>query len=88
MTPTPARSRRAPTRPLKSPLALAGDYAGPVRQGTAETSDHALEGVALSDREATLAEFEDYLRTANNRDGRPYEDGTDRENQQPNAGMV
>ena len=27
----------------------------------------------LSDRESTLAEFEDYLRTVNNRDGRPYE---------------
>jgi hypothetical protein len=70
MTPTPARSRRAPTRHLKSPLALAGDYAGPARLGSAETADHALEGVALSDREATLAEFEDYLRTGQ-QPGRP-----------------
>ena len=31
-------------------------------------------GVVLSEREATLAEFEDYLRTVNNRDGRPYEE--------------
>ena len=30
----------------------------------------------LSDRRATLAEFEDYLRTVNNRDGRPYEEKT------------
>ena len=31
---------------------------------------------ALSDREATLAEFRDYLRTVNNRDGRPFEEKT------------
>jgi hypothetical protein len=30
----------------------------------------------LSDRGATLAEFEDYLRTVNNRDRRPYEEKT------------
>lgn len=35
-----------------------------------------LASVVLSDRNATLAEFEDYLRTVNNRDGRPYEDKT------------
>ena len=28
----------------------------------------------LTDRESTLAEFEGYLRTVNNRDGRPYEE--------------
>jgi hypothetical protein len=33
-------------------------------------------GVVLSDRGATLAEFEDYLHTVNNRDGCPYEDKT------------
>jgi integrase/recombinase XerD len=32
--------------------------------------------VVLSDRETTLTEFEDYLRTVNNRDGRPYEEKT------------
>jgi site-specific recombinase XerD len=72
----PARSRRAAGRTLKSPLAVAGNYAGPGRQGGAQTADPPPQGLALSDREATLAEFEDYLRTANNRDGRPYEDGT------------
>jgi hypothetical protein len=35
-----------------------------------------LTGSALSDSGATLAEFEDYLRTVNNRDGRPYEEKT------------
>ena len=35
-----------------------------------------LASVVLSDRNATLAEFEDYLRTVNNRDGRPYEEKT------------
>ena len=29
--------------------------------------------VALTDREATLAEFQGYLQTVNNRDGRPFE---------------
>jgi hypothetical protein len=32
--------------------------------------------VALTDREETLAEFQGYLRTVNNRDGRPYEEKT------------
>jgi hypothetical protein len=31
-------------------------------------------GAAVSDRGITLAEFEEYLRTVNNRDGRPYEE--------------
>ena len=35
-----------------------------------------LEGLILSDRAATLAEFEDFLRTTNNRDGRPYEEAS------------
>jgi hypothetical protein len=34
----------------------------------------APKGVVLSEREATLAEFEDYLRTVDNRDGCPYEE--------------
>jgi integrase len=32
--------------------------------------------VPLDDRESTIAEFEGYLRTVNNRDGRPYEEKT------------
>jgi hypothetical protein len=35
-----------------------------------------VEGIALTERQATIAEFEDFLRTTNNRDGRPYEDGS------------
>ena len=35
-----------------------------------------LQRAVLSDRAATLAEFEDYLRTTNSRDGRPYEEAT------------
>jgi hypothetical protein len=75
MTPTPARSRRAAGRPLKSPLAVASGYAGSAPRGAAEAS-FAVEGIALTERQATIAEFEDFLRTTDNRDGRPYEDGS------------
>jgi integrase/recombinase XerD len=84
MTITPTGSRRAsgrgPKSPLtgrrlKSPLAVAGGSAltDPTAAGKAAL---AFEGAVLSDRGATLAEFEDYLRTTNNRDGRPYEEKT------------
>jgi len=33
-----------------------------------------IHGIVLTDRETTLAEFEDYLRTMNNQAGRPYEE--------------
>jgi hypothetical protein len=42
----------------------------------ADIEGSVLASVVLSDRNATLAEFEDYLRTVNNRDGRPYEEKT------------
>jgi integrase/recombinase XerD len=74
MPSTTARGRRAPGRPLKCPLAVAGDYAGPRRVTPEEHTVPAPEGVVLSEREATLAEFENYLRTVHNRDGRPYEE--------------
>ncbi|HEY6786594.1 MAG TPA: hypothetical protein VI365_04710 [Trebonia sp.] len=74
MPSTIARGRRATGRPLKSPLAVAGDYAGPPRITPEEHTMPAPDGVVLCEREATLAEFEDYLRTVNNRDGRPYEE--------------
>src|SRR5258708_7836623 len=74
MPSTTARGRRAPSRPLKSPLAVAGDYAGPRRITPEEHTMPASGGVLRREREATLAEFEDYLRTVNNRDGRPYEE--------------
>ncbi len=69
-----AASRRAPARLLKSPLAVPGSTAH--RTGNASADAPSLGHVVLSDREAALAEFEDYLRTVNNREGRPYEDKT------------
>jgi integrase/recombinase XerD len=73
----PARpaSERSAKRPLKSPLAaLSGVSTFPALppDGGAQSGGT----VGLSDRHATLAEFEDYLRTVNNRDGRPYEQRT------------
>jgi hypothetical protein len=80
---TPARSHH-PTRPapahgttarLKSPLAApSGTSAVPVPAADAEGA--MLTGTVLSASGATLDEFEDYLRTVNNRDGRPYEEKT------------
>jgi len=56
---------------------VAGDHrGGPHRSQPEALARPAWEGPVLSDREATLAEFEDYLRTVNNRDGRPYEGKT------------
>ena len=76
MTITAATSRRrVPGRPLKSPLAVAGGYRSP-ETGPAADADSVLAGAVLSDRGATLAEFEDYLRTVNSREGRPYEEKT------------
>jgi len=69
---TSARSRHAAGRPLKSPLALASDY-GRANEPAASSGSRRT---ALTDRGVTLAEFEDHLRTANNRDGRPYEEKT------------
>jgi hypothetical protein len=71
MPSTTARGRRAPGRPLKSPLAVAGDYAGPRGITPEAQTAPALEGIVLSDREASLAELEDYLRTVNNRGSWP-----------------
>ena len=75
MTAPATSGRRAPGRVLKSPLAVPGaahassypDFGSlPFAHGRA----------ALTDREATLAEFQGYLRTVNNRDGRPFEEKT------------
>jgi site-specific recombinase XerD len=72
---TATRSRRAPGRMLKSPLAMAGDRAGLAAASDVKAAP-VLAGVVLSDRAATLAEFEDFLRTTNTRDGRPFEEAT------------
>lgn len=67
---TSAQRRGTAGRTLKSPLAVAEGHArrdpaaGPVTRPT------------MTDRQATLTEFEDYLRTATNREGRPYEEAT------------
>ncbi len=47
-------------------------------RGTDEQSSDDLiaRNITLTYRQATLAEFEDHLRTINNRDGRPYEERT------------
>jgi hypothetical protein len=64
---TAATSRRAPARPLKSPLAVPDNTAHRTADaGAAAEADTPSFGRAvLSDREATLAEIEDYLRTVN-----------------------
>ena len=75
MTTPTTRSRPVPARALKSPLAAPGKTV----QANAATAASDLTASArspLSDRESTLAEFEGYLRTVNNRDGRPYEEKT------------
>jgi integrase/recombinase XerD len=74
--PAPTSSSRClSAHPLKSPLAIANHHAPP-RGDARDTNEPVLSGVVLTDRGATLAEFEDYLRTTNNRDGRPYENKT------------
>ena len=75
MTTPTTRGRRIPARTLKSPLAAPGQatQADVTRAASALTA--AVQS-PLTDRESTLAEFEGYLRTVNNRDGRPYEEKT------------
>jgi hypothetical protein len=67
---------RAPKRPLKSPLAVHGEFRVPAAIGAADIGVRAVQGALLTDRAATLAEFEDHLRTTSSRDGRPYEEAT------------
>jgi site-specific recombinase XerD len=70
-----ADRRRSPGRALKNPLAVPGSV--PVASPDAFDSLSLARGhAALTDREATLAEFQGYLRTVNNRDGRPFEEKT------------
>jgi site-specific recombinase XerD len=69
-------TERAPERTLKSPLAVHSGLQVPAATGIPGVDVPAAQGVALTNRDATLAEFEDYLRTTNSRDGRPYEEAT------------
>jgi hypothetical protein len=67
-----------PTHPgthAESPLAAPG-HATQADVVTAASALTASVQLPLADRESTLAEFEGYLRTVNNRDGRPYEEKT------------
>jgi integrase/recombinase XerD len=75
MTTPTTRGRRIPARTLKSPLAAPG-HATQADVVTAASALAAFVQSPLTDRESTLAEFEGYLRTVNNRDGRPYGEKT------------
>ena len=71
----PAKTTTRPRpagRPLKSPLAVASSHIAPQAQTAAEPAQEPVQ----TERKATIAEFEDYLRTTTNRDDRPYEDGS------------
>jgi site-specific recombinase XerD len=63
--------RRTASRPLKSPLAVPSGS-----EAREHLSPPVLRRERLTDRAATRAEFEDFLRTTTNRDGRPYEEAT------------
>jgi len=69
-------SGRGMKAPLKSPLAMPSGAPVAPADYPADIEGAVLASVVLSDRNATLAEFEDYPRTVNNRDGRPYEEKT------------
>jgi hypothetical protein len=55
---------------------VASDFARPLATEEEGGETPVVQGVVLTDRGATLAEFEDHLRTSSNRDGRPYEEKT------------
>ncbi|HZR48973.1 MAG TPA: hypothetical protein VFB06_05585 [Streptosporangiaceae bacterium] len=70
---TKTAQRRATGRPLRSPLAAPAAWSAPDQQA-GSTRLKAAED--LSDRQATIAEFTDYLRTITNRDNRPYQEAS------------
>src|ERR1700729_2030222 len=76
MTTPTTRGRRTPARTLKSPLAAPAH----ATQADVVTAAPAQKTASVqsppTDPESTLAEFEGFLRTVNNRDGRPYEEKT------------
>jgi integrase/recombinase XerD len=71
-----ATASRARHRPLRNPLANAASR--PLADGLSSRDDTGGTWSAglPAGRAVTLAEFHDYLRTTNNRDGRRYEDAT------------
>jgi hypothetical protein len=71
MSTTTARNRNAASRPLKNP-ARRGRHSD-LPDAAAETGIvSSARSSGATERGVTLAEFEEYLRTVNNRDGRPY----------------
>ena len=69
----PARPRRGP---LRSPLAAGPHSPLPEHRPGASPDGSAAHAAAPDPRSVTLDEFDEYLRTVNNRDGRPYEEAT------------
>ena len=69
----PARPRRGP---LRSPLAAAPHSPLPEHRPGASPDRAATHAAVPDPRSVTLDEFDEYLRTVNNRDGRPYEEAT------------
>ena len=67
----PARPRRGP---LRSPLAAAPHSPLPEHRPGASPDRPAAHAAVPDPRSVTLDEFDEYLRTVNNRDGRPYEE--------------
>jgi anti-sigma regulatory factor (Ser/Thr protein kinase) len=67
------RSTRPATArgPLKSPLAVHSDH-----PATGFDAADRHPAAAVSDRAATIDEFDEYLRTTTNEEGRPYEEAT------------
>ena len=70
MTVLPAPAHRPARRPVQSPLAAHSHAIPP-----SPCPDRTARAVK-SPRDGSLAEFADYLRTINNRNGRPYEEAT------------
>ena len=69
----PARPHRGP---LRSPLAPAPHSPLPEHRTGASLDRSAAHAGVPDPRSVTLDEFDEYLRTVNNRDGRPYEEAT------------
>src|ERR1700722_13378167 len=72
-----AASPKTAGRPLKSPLAAHSH--GTARGRVPDLAGSATQGGSrdgMTTRAVTLADYADYLRTTNNRKGRPYEDKT------------
>ena len=71
MTVQTAPAHRPASRQVKSPLAAHSHGTTVIARTQIDTP-----GTLKSPRDASIADFSDYLRTTNNRNGRPYEDAT------------